>query len=267
MINLTTHTIVKNEENWVWFSLSSVKDFVSKMLVFDDGSTDQTDAIIKMINSSKIKLESGDLKSPKDHTRLRNKMLARTTTDWFLLLDGDEIWNRKTLTEVLLFLEKLDQSVYGVVMRTRNCVGDVFHYSPENAGRYHLLGRTGHLTVRAYRKLPGFRWEGEYPLEVYVDDHGRSINDQASHLAFFDGYYWHTTHLRRSSDGKPVKGQRQERLETGVSITGKDELPEVFFAPRPKIVPDPLYKRSPVYEVASAVLQPIKHLKRSLLHG
>ncbi len=266
MIAITSQTIVKNDENWIWFALKSVQDQVAKMLVLDDNSTDATRAIIETITTPKLSLETKVLTTPQEHTEVRNQMLARTTTDWFLLLDGDEVWNNQTLYDLLIFLEKQPKNIYGVVMRTRNCVGDVFHYASESAGHYHLMGRTGHLTIRAYRKLPGFHWTGTYPLEAYVDAAGQPIHGQSDHLAFFDGFYWHMTHLVRSAAKETVKGHRRVRLETGIKIAGNAQLPEVFFIPRPAMVSDPLGRRGIGYELASHLVAPLKTLKRGLVH-
>ncbi len=265
MIKITTHTIVKNEENWVWYSLMSVKDAVERMLVFDDHSTDHTAEIIKMIKDPKIKFDSGSLNSPEDHTRARNTMIRETETDWFMLLDGDEVWNEKTLRALRQLLERAGPEIYGVAMRTRNCVGDIYHYLPEEAGNYRLLGRKGHLTIRAYRKLPGFSWRGNYPLEAYTDGEGRPVNNQEEHLRFFDAYYWHLTHLKRSGSRESVKGWRKRKYEIGITVGDKAEFPEVFSLPGPEIAPSPWVKMDDGEYLLSMLATPLKRLKRKLL--
>lgn len=47
--NITVHTLVKNEEKWIWFSIMSVINFVDKLIIFDTGSTDNTVRIINEI--------------------------------------------------------------------------------------------------------------------------------------------------------------------------------------------------------------------------
>ena len=178
MFNVTVQTIVKNEENWVWFSLMSVKDLVKSVIVYDDNSTDKTKEIVESIKDPKISLKPVKTNLPSDLTGFRNEMLKETKTDWFVLLDGDEVWNNTTFKGFLKFLEKQHKDIYAVALHTRNCVGDIYHYLPEEAGEYEILGRKGHLNIRAYRKLPGFHWKGEYPLESYVDEKGDSINSQ-----------------------------------------------------------------------------------------
>jgi len=62
---ITSHTLVKNGADYIERALSSVKDFVEKMIVYDTGSTDGTQEIIrKLIKKGwKIKFrEFGPLK-------------------------------------------------------------------------------------------------------------------------------------------------------------------------------------------------------------
>lgn len=265
MIPVTTHTIVKNEENWIWYSLMSVKDLVTEMLVVDDQSTDNTAQVIKTIKDPKINYSRVELKNPSDLTEMRNKLVKETKTEWFIILDGDEVWNYETFKSLLKYLEKLPKDIYAVTTRTRNCIGDIYHFLPESSGRYSILGIKGNLNMRAYRKLPGFSWKGDYPLEAYYDAKGKSINPQDKHLAFFDNYYWHMTFLKRSQDRKKVKGWRSEKMELGHSVERKNEFPEVFSLPHPPIVPDP-WKKMKVHETAiAAAITPLKKLRRQIV--
>lgn len=261
-MKITTHTVVKNEENWIWYSLMSVKDLVSEMFVIDDSSTDKTVEIIKTIKDPKIKLFEKKLLTPDDHTKARNELLEKTKTDWFIILDGDEVWNTETFKKLLEFLDDQPKEIYGVAMRTRNVVGDIYHYLPESTGNYRILGRKGHLTIRAYRNLAGFSWQGDYPLEAFTDKEGKSVNDQDGHLKFFDNFYWHMTNLQRSSSDNSVKGWRKKRLELGVKAN--KDFPEVFFLDRPSIVPDPWKKMSVTDLTKAALLTPVKRLRRIL---
>jgi len=250
MVKITTHTIVKNEENWIWYALKSWEKYATEMLVVDDNSTDETLKIIKSLKNFKIKIVETDLKTSKDHTAMRNKMVEETKTEWFLLLDGDEVWNQTTIEKFLDFLKKQNENIWAVAMRTRNCVGDVYHYLPEGAGNYQILGRKGHLTIRAYRKMPGLSWAGDYPLEHY--------GDLSGHVAFFEGFYWHMTHLARSSAKEKVKGWRSIKIEAGIPIANIKELPEVFQDHLPP-------KRSIIFEILARIITPIKVFKRKLI--
>ena len=53
-MSIWAHTLVKNEERFVWFAINSVIDYVDEMRVWDNGSSDSTVKIIKSIKNSKI---------------------------------------------------------------------------------------------------------------------------------------------------------------------------------------------------------------------
>ena len=94
-MKIWANTIVNNEENFIWFAIMSVVDYVDKVLVWDSGSTDNTVAIIKEIQKIKkdriIFREVGEVKG-EDFAKARQAMLEQSRCDWILILDGDEIW-------------------------------------------------------------------------------------------------------------------------------------------------------------------------------
>lgn len=240
MNNLTAHMIVKNEEYWVWYAITSVINFVDKILIYDTGSKDKTVNIIKMLSNinKKIIFEQKEKADTKKMVALRNEQIEKTKTEWFLLVDGDEVWPKKSLASLVKMIKQADKSKVGIVTRTYNCIGDIYHYLPEKKGKYHLLGMKGHFNIRAYRKIPGYQWQGNYPLESYVDKNGLSINEQNNKLLFLDKYYWHLTHLPRSSKDD----HRSRKYGLGVKFSNGHQHPEVFSLPRPKIVKNPWVK-------------------------
>lgn len=232
---LTAHVIVKNEENFIWFSLMSVLDCVDKILIFDTGSTDKTVSIIKTIGSPKIRLELKGTVSAEQLVELRNEQIRKTRTPWFLLLDGDEVWPRDSIASLKQRLGKLGEERIGVAVRNFVCVGDIYHRLPEKYGQYELLGQKGHLNIRAFRKESGYHWQGVYPLEVYCDKKGRAINEQNEKLYFVDKYYWHLSFLKRSAKDT----HRKHKYFLGEKIPDDYLLPRVFFLDHPSIVPSP----------------------------
>ena len=113
---ITVHMVVKNEEQWVWFAVNSVLNFVDRIIIYDTGSTDRTLEILKSIKSSKIEFEEKGSVTPEKLVDLRNEQIKNTKTDWFMLLDGDEVWSEKSLT---LLLSKI-QSAPKEKIATRN---------------------------------------------------------------------------------------------------------------------------------------------------
>lgn len=254
---LTVHTVLYNEEQWVWYALTSILPYVHKVIIYDTGSTDRTEEIIKIIKSGKISLEQKGRVDAERLVSLRNEQIKATETPWFMLLDGDEVWPTETIAELIQLLPKLSDEIMGIVVKARPPLGDLFHYQDESAGRYVLLGRRGHYNIRAYRLRPGYHWRGTYPLEAYVDESGQAINNQDEKLVMLKGEYWHLRHLRRSS-----KQTRRVKLEIG--RREKVTLPEVFSKVRPAIVPSPWVSFSNTERLTALVSTPILKAKRAV---
>lgn len=240
---VTVHVLIKNEDCWIWYALMSVVDYVDKILIYDTGSTDKTIDIIKSIDSPKIIFASHPVSTRKDLVKLRQEQLDHTHTPWFMLLDGDEIWPQGNLQKFLVAAANADENILAFFNRTRNCVGDIYHYLPESTGRYHIKGITGHLNIRLIRKVSGLKMVGEYPFEAYTLNN-TPIQDLTSKIQFVDTWYLHTTHLPRSTEtqsDKNVIDRRQKRKLWRPSLKmPKSELPEVFWQLRPSLVPPPI---------------------------
>ena len=145
-----------------------------------------------------------------------------------------------------------------IVVRSRNCVGDIFHFLPENRGKYNILGMTGHFNIRVFRKSPGFCWKGVYPLEAYEGAFG-AVNNQDEKLIFVDVYYWHLTHLKRSTINDSFK-KKKRKLELGIKAD-KNKIPEVFYSKKPEIVPDPFITTSLIEKLLAIILTIVKDIK------
>ncbi|OGG28069.1 hypothetical protein A3A59_02955 [Candidatus Gottesmanbacteria bacterium RIFCSPLOWO2_01_FULL_42_10] len=258
--NLTGHMIVRNEEQWVWYAIQSVINHVDELLIFDTGSDDKTNEIIKSIASPKITFVEKGRVTPQELADLRNEQIKLTRTDWFLLLDGDEIWPQVTIGELVELIKKVGPKVIGLVVNTRLPLGDLFHYQSESAGHYQLLGKRGHFNIRCYRKTPIFHWECVYPykkyIEKYVDRNGIQVQDKTGTLTRLNGEYWHLTHLVRSSQDTHGKRKYEIGQEADVS------LPEVFYLPRQTLVPDPWIKYALHERIWAQMITPLKLLKR-----
>lgn len=246
-MSITIHSIVINEDQYIKPALLSVLPYVDKILIYDTGSTDKTREIIQSIKSAKIDFEEKGPVSPQKYTQLRQEQIDRTRTDFFIILDGDEIWPKKNLEKLISTLRNMPEAKIAMICRTRNAVGDIYHYLPDKTGAYQFLGRKGHYTMRAFRNVPGLTVEGTYPLETFKYQ-GRSLNDWDEKLEFCDTWYLHATHLKRSSSSRKVPGFRLRKIAKGISLDPAD-LPEELA----KISPP---RRSILYELAAAALRP-----------
>lgn len=266
MIKITAHTIVKNEDQWIWYALNSVLPYVEQILVFDTGSTDKTVEIIRSINSPKIIFEQKTLTDVRALVSYRQKQIDNTKTDWFFILDGDEIWPQKQLKKLL---EQMDQSPHNTIAffnKVKNCIGDVYHYLPEEVGKYEICGVRGNLNIRLIKKTPSIKVKGSYPLEYYQNESG-PIQQQCQKINFADVWYLHTTYLNRSSvDKNKVSGSfgRSRFWEKGLKMP-PSEIPEIFYQDHPNFVASPFKIRGLVYETISTLFSPLINFKRKLL--
>ncbi len=246
MMNLTAQMLVCNEEKWIKFAILSALPFVAKLLIYDTGSKDKTVEIIKSIDNSRIVFEEKGKVNVQQMVALRNELLEKTDTPWFMILDGDEVYPKRIFNKI-----NLNEKNHGVFLRNHMCVGDVFHSLPERYGKYELCGRKGHLNLRFYRKMKGWQWHGIYPLEYYADKNGHAINNMCEKLQFVDDYYWHMSFLERSSVGS----RNHIKFHLGEKIN--DKLPDVFDH-------ETLKHMSISYLIRSLFETPIRYLKNTI---
>ncbi|MFA5062275.1 MAG: glycosyltransferase [Patescibacteria group bacterium] len=234
MNTVTAHCLVKNEENFVYYTIKSVIDFVDRVIVFDTGSTDKTVELIQKLMAEypgKIIFEE---KGPADgnrHTLLRQEMIERTKTDWFMILDGDEIWTKKAMAEATKAIA-LDGSLECLIAPFYLCVGDIYHvYAGKRS--ITILGKTDFHYPRFIKIAPGLHWQGVYNQDTLLDKDNKEFC-QKENSRFMTNRYWHVTHLRRSStddnDYSSGGNRRAKRRLTFFVIGAKinEPVPEVF---------------------------------------
>lgn len=265
MSGITAHMIVKNEDQWVWYALQAILPYVDKVLVIDTGSTDQTVPIIQLISSPKIQLSFHKVHSASDLTNLRNLQLQQTTTPWIWLVDGDEVNTKKGAQEIV---RAATPDRHGIAVRRYDLLGDIYHRQLESVGEYRLLGTRGHLVTRLINRshFPGLHVGRPYPLEAYLDQDGKMVHSYATSKWYLtQEHLYHAMYLKRSSLGGNLAmlNRHKYKVETGLPI--QDDLPEVFSLLRPALVPNPLVRRSIVYELAATIITPVKNLKRKIL--
>ena len=106
---------VKNEERWIQKSLESISDLCSKIVILDDGSTDNTVEVCQSFSNVVDIYQQKDLQidEHRDRTRLL-KMALDQNPDYLLALDGDEIFMPKSKDILLEELETIypDKSMF-----------------------------------------------------------------------------------------------------------------------------------------------------------
>jgi glycosyltransferase involved in cell wall biosynthesis len=265
-MKIWANTIVNNEENFVWFSIMSIIDFVDKIIVYDTGSTDKTVEIIKQIQKTKkdkiIFKEVGHT-SERDFPKLRQQMLIESSCDWILVLDGDEIWWKKSIKEIINILQNKGTNISGIVVPMKVSVGDIYHMQDEDAGKYEILGRKGHLSLRVIStKIAGLHVNLPYGKEGYFDSDNRLIQERGD-IIFLNAPYLHTTHLKRSTNKRLTN---KFKYELGKTLPQNFNFPESLYLTPPKIVPSPWNRISGLDLAKAKLVTPIRKIKRKILN-
>jgi glycosyltransferase involved in cell wall biosynthesis len=190
-MKIWAHTIVHNEENFIWFALMSIVDYVDKILIYDTGSTDRTVDIIKeviKVKGSKVIFKEVGSTDDRLFSEMRQQMIEETPSDcdWILILDGDEVWSDEAVKELVRVINKQGDKLNSVIVPFYNLIGDMYHYQDESLGQYTLLNKKGFMTIRAInRKIPGLHIEKDYSQEGYFDGKGIAIQDLDSDTLYY----------------------------------------------------------------------------------
>lgn len=259
-MKIWANTIVNNEENFIWFALMGVVDYVDRILVWDTGSTDKTVEIIKTIDSSKIDFTEVGKVDPMEFTKMRQRMLEESKCDWILILDGDEIWWEESIKKVVSEINK-KREIEGIVVPMVVPVGDIYHLQDGSAGRYNILGRTGHLSLKAFSKnIPGLHVDWPYGKEAFFDKDNHLIQEREK-IIFVDAPFLHVTHLKRS----PKKREYEKfKYELGNKVKEGFKFPEVLNKEYPPLISSPWIKITGIKKLKSQLLTPLRKLKRRL---
>lgn len=265
------HSIVKNEDNYIWFSLMSVINYLDKILVYDTGSTDNTKKIINIIKNKypdKIVFVDYGPVDEEGFTKARQDMLSKTKSDWVFLLDGDEVWWEDSLKKTVNLIQKENQNLEFIVNPCINLIGDIYHFQDDAVGEYKLLGRKGHMNIRAVNmSIDGLHFDKPYGSEGFFDKDNLPIQDREPVKAvFIDSPYLHFSHLSRSSHNNSSVMQRSKKIkyELGSRFDKDFKYPEVFYQDYPDIVVNPWKKISTLFKARALFETPFRKLKRKI---
>lgn len=270
--NLTAQMIVKNEDIFIWYSITSVLPYVDKLLITDTGSTDKTLQIISTIRSEKIEIDKITSNNKLDIGSVRQQQLTKTQTDWIWIIDGDEIYPDKLSQEITEIIKLKGSDLEGIIVGRYDLLGDVYHYQSNDAGVYDLFGKKGHFALRLINKsnIEGLHIEGNYPYEGYYGKDGiELINHNPKKYIFTNGNSWHAMYLQRSTLGKNLSNtihRNKYKIETGLSIPDSSRLPEVFLKSNSDSTKDITQNRGIIYEMLAKIITPLKKIKRKIWH-
>lgn len=274
-MEIWAHTLFKNEERWLWYSVTSVINHIDKLLLWDAGSTDRSWEIALALKEKyplKIDLKQIDNLNSSIFFTARQKMLDVTESDWILMLDADEIWWDEKILKIVETIKNDNDQHESIVVPTINLVGDIFHFQEEKAGKYNFKGKVGHYNLRAINtKIPGLHSQGVHGVWGWADENNRMIQERdEDKLLFLDTPYLHATFLprgeRRIDDLKVSKRKNKLKYELGDKFSLDYYYPECFFKEKPEFIPSPWETKSNNYILRAFFETPLKKIKRRILN-
>lgn len=272
-VTIWANCLVKNEERWIWYCLNSILPYVNKIIVWDSGSSDNTVKIITSIKSNKIIFKEIGPIGSKEFGNVRNKMFKKTRADWIIILDGDEVWPKSTITQVITEIKNAPKDIETFCVKPINFVGDLEHIHPDT-----FAGPTPHgpkslkgfYSSRIFRtNIKGLHADGEYGKEDFKNILGNTLISTKAAKFLPKIYYWHMSYLPRSSfpkqDREVMMRSRKRKFEIGIKRPKYIEIPKLFYKKRPEFVKNPFYKMN-CWETCKSVIQtPLKKIKRKIL--
>jgi len=275
-MSIYAHALVKNEERYIWYSLMSVLRYVDRVLVWDTGSTDRTVEIIAEIKKrfpNKVNFKEVGEVDAEEFTKVRQEMLDATVSDWFLILDGDEVWWDDSIKKVVEKIATDGNTIESIVVPMIYPIGDIYHRQEEAAGRYQLASRKGHYALRAVnRKIPGLSSSNPHGTWGWTDGEGKMIQDRDfKKILYLPAPYMHFSLMPRggskSEDKKVIKRAQKLKYELGTPFPKDFFYPEVFFRKSPDMVPSPWVKMDRNYFLRALIQTPFKKIKRRIIKG
>ncbi|MEK7521772.1 MAG: glycosyltransferase [Patescibacteria group bacterium] len=275
-MTITAHTLVKNEARFVWYAVMSVISHVDKVLLWDTGSTDETAEIIDEIlktpqGKKKVYFKKVENVTIDSFPMVRQAMLDETKTDWLLMVDGDEVWGEDSIKLMKETIEKNGTTLESIVVPTINLVGDIYHYQDPSMGMYNLAGRKGHLNLRGVNlSIPDLHSFGSHGQWGWVDKDNKMIQYRnPKKILYIDAPYLHATNVPRAGSFKKEhdvpKRSMKRKYELGISFPLDFYYPEVFFRPKPDIVPSPWEKIDAKFKLRATLETPLRKIKRKFV--
>ncbi len=263
------HTLFKNEERWLWYSVTSVIDHVDKLLLWDTGSTDKSWQIAKLLKEKyedKIELKQYGPVTAETFPKVRQKMLEATNSDWFLVIDADEIWWQDSIVNLLSAINNVDMKTETIIVPAMNLVGDVYHFQDKGAGKYQFGRFKGNYSLRAIkRNIEGLCSVGNHGVWGWADGNLKQIQERNT-FKFVNAPYLHTTFLPRSgvriNDINVPKRVKKLKYELGIPVAKDFYYPESFFMEKPDFIISPWMPMSKSYKVKAFWQTPLKKIKR-----
>jgi len=113
-VKLSVCLLVKNEEEKMVRLLNNVKNIGDELILIDSGSTDLTKQIAKIV-VPEIKMHS--IIFDNDFSKLKNEGYSKSSGDWVLFVDADEIILEKYHSTIINIIENSDSDIIAFARR------------------------------------------------------------------------------------------------------------------------------------------------------
>lgn len=148
--------IVYNEELFLDYSIKSIYEFADQIIVIDGSpqgaSTDNTKAIVDKFGTEKIIYIQGEFTNKEEQ---RNEYLKYISSDWILVVDGDEVYKYSHLQR----LRKIIETKHDIVA----IHFDFIHFW-KDFQHYRIGGIFSNLPFRCYMYQKGMHYKEHYSV-------------------------------------------------------------------------------------------------------
>ena len=181
MASITLCMVVKNESLLIQRAIASVESIVDETIVVDTGSTDGTRKLAKAAGARVLRYEwDGSL------GRARNLYVENATSDWILVLDGDETIARKDLAGLRSLAGQSAVTGIHFTVREYSDQLNLLNSWRRNDGRYRSEERFSRAPgfsedriFRMFRRVPELRYDEGFSVHT---------NPKRSLRAYSDGF-------------------------------------------------------------------------------
>ena len=192
--------ITKNEEKFLELCLNSVKSIVDEIIIVDTGSADKTKEIAKKFNVKII-----DFKWINDFSAARNESLKHATKDWVLVLDADEVIEKRDVEKIKSIVENSNDFA-GFSLEQRSYLNSYFEGAVKNSSNFGLVKEypfyIPHYLVRLFKNKMEFQFR--HRIHELVED---SIKEKGLKYKKIDVVLHHFGSLK---DERLIKSKTEE---------------------------------------------------------
>lgn len=223
--------IVKNEEEFLPFSIRSIYNVVDEIIVVDGCSTDRTVEIAKSFDKTRTVLYCD---SP-DYSVNRNLALEAATGDWLMPMDAD-----------MVFYSDIDEVVPRLIRNPRVDVYYCWFYHlmrepglMQNSSDYDPLYRRDFFLVR---RRPRLRWVGA--VHERLKGTGPNVSDSGLHFVHYGYVKPQREVFRRWVKYAMLEGKGENAYEGVCPDTILDDRPvRPFTRGHPEVIADYIRRR------------------------